>query len=447
MEIAAGPGDWKCESNSTTIVIPAWVAKLTWESFEEAGRVQEITFEAGSQLRELDMCILHTCPWLESICIPASVEVIRFCSPADDNCLVEDSAVERITFEEGSQLREIQKASFSGCYSLESICLPASVQSMEGSSFRWSSLSEVSVESGNRFFRASGPFLLDFAGVRIVRYFGSENTITIPSEIETLGDSCFSFCSMRTVRFESMSKLSVIESRAFEWCGYLQSITIPASVTILGEFCFDSCPLLRVVSIEHDSQLIRAGDRPFAHTELKSIVLPSSLEIIGEYCFFNCRALESVIFPKDSKLVRIERMAFGHCFSLTSLSLSPLLEFVGEHCFVDSSSFSTLTFSSPSRLRELLDLPPLWTGCNQIPDFVEVLHLCRSDLHPDPCTLTFGDESRLREVRTSGEIVGLFRPPGPQFRYVVGATSRSLKLIRSNLEFDGSGCDEFRANC
>jgi hypothetical protein len=203
-----GPGrfrQWRCDSNTTKIVIPAWVTKLTYDSFEPAAIVDEITFEAGSQLRELDFRLLSTCKSLKSICIPASIEVIHFSSPEDGIRYSRISSLERVTFEAGSRLQEIQGGSFCRCRSLQSICLPASVRSMDGSCFVHSSLKEIVVESGNRFFRVNGPFLLDFAGVRIVRYFGDEIEVTIPNKTETLGYCSFASTLISTIRFESMS--------------------------------------------------------------------------------------------------------------------------------------------------------------------------------------------------------------------------------------------------
>jgi hypothetical protein len=317
---------------------------------------------------------------------------------------------------------------------------------MNGRSFRLSRLSEILVERGNLFFRASGPFLLDFEGIRIVRYFGSEKAVTIPSEIEILGTGSFSSCAISTVRFDSMSKVSVMESEAFGFCGKLRSITIPSSVTVIGESCFGNCHLLQVVSFEPDSQLTTLIYMAFEHCfALKSIDLPSSLEIMEESCFFNCSGLEVVTFPTDSKLVRIGAKAFDSCRALKSLSLPPLLEFVGRHCFLYSLSLSTLTFASPSRLRELLDVPPAWTGMKEIPDSVEILRLSRFGCYPDYCTLIFGDESRLRELRTNRKPDEPFHRSLERFRVFARATSRSLKLIRSNIEFDGSGWDEFES--
>jgi hypothetical protein len=285
-----------------------------------------------------------------------------------------------------------------------------------------------------------GPFLLDFAGVHIIRYFGSEREVIIPGEIEELGCSSFSTSSVSTVRFGLMSNLSVIGNQAFELCDDIQSITIPSRVRILGQYCFSGCESLQFVSFEPDSQLTIISKRAFeCCSALKSIVLPYNLEIIGESCFFNCRGLEAVTFQSGSHLLRIEGWAFQACFSLKSLSFPPLLEFVGGHCFVGSPSFSTLTFSSPSRVRELLDVPALAGGFIEIPDSVEVLQLSQPGGHPDSCTLTFGDESGLRGLRAKIKPVGLFGPSVGRFGYFVRVTTRSLKLIRSNLEFDESG--------
>jgi hypothetical protein len=245
--------------------------------------VEEITFETGSQLGELDFGLLSVCESLNSICIPASVEVIRSSFGEDGDLTFRYSPLETVTFEAGSRLREIRNCPFFHCDSLKAICLPASVQSMDARSFLFSSLREICIESGNPFFRVTGPFLVDLEGVRIVRYFGSgSEVVTIANEIEILSSSSFAFALISTIRFESMSKLSLIEDETFYFCDQLQSITIPSSVTILGKRCFYNCCLLQILSFEPGSQLITLGDSTFMNCfALKSIVLPSKVEIIS----------------------------------------------------------------------------------------------------------------------------------------------------------------------
>jgi hypothetical protein len=437
-----GAPQWKCDSIATKIVIPAWVTKLTWASFEEPSNVQEIAFEPGSQLRELELSALATCESLKSICIPASVEVILSNSAYDDVDVVL-TGVKSITFEPGSRLREIQKLSFCGFGSLRSICLPASVESLDGGAFLGAGLNDICVARGNRFFRVSGPFLLDFAGVCIVRYFGDGNEVVIANEIETIGPYSFASRTVSAVRFDSTSKVSEIGIWAFSFCGPLQSISIPSSVTVLGGCCLFRCRSLQVVSFEADSRLMIIGAHALEQCHaLKSIVLPSRLEIINECAFADCSELETVIFAHGAKLVRIGEAAFAHCFCLESLSLPPLLEFIGENCFYHCTRFSILLFSVPSHLRELLDVPTLWTGFQAIPDSVEILHVSGSGHGKDACTLTFGHESRLREVKMSPGIVGgRFQLSVAEFRYFLRATSRSVKLFRSHLEFSESNAE------
>jgi hypothetical protein len=440
MAIPAPACQWKCDSNATKIVIPAWVTSLTWASLEGATAVEEITFEPGSQLRELELYALNACESLKSICIPAFVEVICYCFAADEDWPFAPTGLERITFEQGSRLREIRKWSFCMCDFLRSMCLPASVELLDGSAFRFCGLRELAVESGNRFFRASGPFLLDCEGIRIVWYFGRGNEVALANEIEIVGSYSFASCSISAVKFGALPKLSAIEREAFAFCRNLESITIPSSVTILCHASFTGCSSLHLVSFETGSRLVRIDEHAFSNClALKSIVFPPKLEIIGESCFFRCENLEVVVFSNDSSLIRIERVAFENCRSLKSFSLPSLVEFVGENCF-DHSPLSTLTFSSPSHLRELLDVPGLWTGVQEIPDSVEALRLCQCFDKRDSCALTFGRESRLADVSTSAyhirsRLASFSQSSGATCRFFVQASTRSVKLFRSKLEF------------
>jgi hypothetical protein len=376
---------------------------------------------------------------LKSIRIPASVEVLCSYYPeseSDDYVL----GVNSITFEKGSKLREIKEYAFYGYCGLNSICLPASVELIDGSSFMYSSLREISIESENPFIRVKDSFIVDFAGVRLIRYFGHEDEVTIGKEIETLGYCSFRCCAISHIRFELVSQRFFIEKAAFAWCRNLQSISIPGAVTVIDEYCFDCCNRLAVVTLPADSRLVSIGASAFRFCALlKSIDLPPTLEIIGDYAFFSCSGLETVTISQESKLVRMEARAFDGCDSLQSLFLPPLLEFVGGLCFHDALQLSSLTFSLPSRLRELLDVPRSWPGLHAIPDTVEVLQLCRVYRDPGDFILTFSRESRLREVRiTSPVCCEWYGSDTPLLRYFLQVSSRSVKLFRANLEFPSS---------
>jgi hypothetical protein len=425
-------GEWKCDSNVKKITIPAYVTELTVRSFNGADSLEEIRFQPGSRLSRLKHWTFGGCKSLKSICIAASVDFIdSFCFGNSED-LDSKSAVEKVTFEKGSKLREIASFAFAGCHLLQSICLPASVEIIHGDSFATSGLRGVAIESGNPFFSMRGDFLMDSSGDCIVRYFGIGEEVTIPDEVSRLGSSCFSSCSrLRVVRFGSISQICSIPNYAFASCSCLQSILIPSSVTVLCSRCFAHCEALQFVSFCADSQLTEIGAYAFLSCErLKSIAVPPRVELLGKDCFNNCSKLKEVIFAADARLVRIEKRAFDGCASLQSIVLCQQVEFVGESCFSGCESLRTVTFSSTCSLRELFDLPRSWRGWLEIPDSVEILRVEQTCSRRHRHTLSFGPESRL-------EAIAVRRFKGARVcRCFERVSSQSLKIFRSRLEFE-----------
>jgi hypothetical protein len=337
------------------------------------------------------------------------------------------STVREVAFEAGSKLREIEDFAFAGCCLLDSICLPASIEVIHGAGFP--EHASVEIASGHPFLSVKGDFVVDSRAMCLVRYFGNAEEVTIPDEIETLGPSCFIWGSqIRAVRLESMTRLRSIPESAFGFCTFLESISIPSSVTILSDSSFAFCPSLHTVSFRADSQLKSIGERAFDTCEgLKSIAVPRTVETMAQSCFKSCTKLEAIVFGPDSKLIRIEELSFWRCCSLQSILLPPLVEYVGSSCFHDCESLRNLTFSLPARLRELLDLPPQWSGLQEIPDSVEILSLERTYRPGLRRILSFGCESRLAEIRLAGS--GLVR-------CFLRVSSRTLSTFRRNLEFE-----------
>jgi hypothetical protein len=265
------------ESNPTTIVIPASLTVLTPAFFANTESVKIVKFESGSQIGRLESGTFGLCRSLKSICIAASVVFI------DENCFIGDSPrpfefwdsrLQAVTFEAGSQLREIAPRAFARCFSLKRICIPSSVEKMTGDSFHYFSFSRIEFEPGNPYLARQGDFVVGLKDHRLVVYAGTSSTMAISDEIEVIGRSCFASClSICSVTFGPSPKLSSIETRAFASCGNLGTITIPSSVAFLGENCFSECSALRTVSCSRDSRLNRIPVLAFAGCEwLESVV-------------------------------------------------------------------------------------------------------------------------------------------------------------------------------
>jgi hypothetical protein len=142
---------------------------------------------------------------LESICIPVSVEQIS--RESFSECV----SLQTITFEPNSQLVQIDERAFCGCSSLKSLCIPASVQMIDATAFINTNITKIEVEEGNTHFSLDGDFLVDFARISLVRYFGVGSFVTIGVHFEWLCPYCFHGCkSIETIAFDPGSKLTRI---------------------------------------------------------------------------------------------------------------------------------------------------------------------------------------------------------------------------------------------
>jgi hypothetical protein len=300
---------------------------------------------------------------------------------------------------------------------------------MTGASLPTSRECVIEIEPGNPFFPMKDGFLMDSNETIVVRYFGDGCEVTIPENISVIGDSCFTDCdSIAGVDFGPISAISLIDARAFQRCHGLKSITIPSSVVQLAKYSFFVCESLACLAFEPNSQLKSIGKNAFGDcTLLKSIDIPSSVERLGRICFSCCEALTAVNFASDSKLVEITA-AFLECVSLKSFVVPSVVEIIDESSFENCVSLTELIFAPPSHVRQLLSLPPVWPGWHEIPDSVEELAIWIDRDTPSSYRLTFGPESKLKRLRPMR-----WRVLGRSFLQV---SSRSLKSLRLNLEFD-----------
>jgi hypothetical protein len=109
----------------------------------------------------------------------------------------------------------IEEDTFSWCFNLSSITLPASLTTI-----------------GKRaFFTCS-----------------SLRSITLPASVTRIEDSAFSGC-FRLISIMLPASLTTIGDSAFSGCSSLSSITLPAGLTTIGEYAFSGCDSLISVYI------------------------------------------------------------------------------------------------------------------------------------------------------------------------------------------------------
>ena len=213
---------------------------------------------------------------LKTVVIPANVTTIG--GSAFKNC----SSLATVTFEKESQLKTIgggysgsssyYYGAFSGCSSLTSIEIPASVTTIEATAFKGCyKLATVTFEQGSQLKTIGGDYYKQF-------YYGAFSdcpitTIEIPASVETIGSSAFSGCTSLT------------------------AIEIPASVTTIGTAAFKGCSSLTTVTFEKGSQLKTIGGGSYsdyyygAFCQLKNLMTVdmsacTQVETIEKYAFY-----------------------------------------------------------------------------------------------------------------------------------------------------------------
>ena len=237
-----------------------------------------------------------------------------------------------------SALVSIADNAFNNCVALKSITIPKLVETIGEYCFASSSaLESVTFGEGSK---------LTSIGNYAFRKCGRLKNITIPASVGTIGEYCFYYCTaLESVTFEEGSKLTSIGNYAFSYCNRgLKSIIIPASVKTIGQSCFSYCSALESVTFEEGSELSSiAGDAFYRCVELLSITIPASVKTIGESCFNLCATLNSVTFEEGSILSSIANSAFIRCSSLQSITIPASVETIGQTSFAGCSKLSSVT--------------------------------------------------------------------------------------------------------
>jgi hypothetical protein len=175
-------------SSLSSIFIPSSVKMLDKSCFYGCESLSIVTFESGSQLSSIAKFAFRCCSSLSSICCPSSVKRLG------NECFCKYKSLSTVTFESDSQLLSLAESAFQYCSSLSSFCIPPCLQELGKGAFEVRNLREISVAAGNRHFRVSGSFLLDFECISMMLYFGSESAVKIENTIKRLDIGCFLEC-------------------------------------------------------------------------------------------------------------------------------------------------------------------------------------------------------------------------------------------------------------
>ncbi len=260
----------------------------------------------------------------------------------------------------------IPKNSFSGCYSLRTAVIPATVTEIRENAFadcgdlrqvhfggtaeQWDEIllfgGNEALQNAKLFFgyQAGDPIFIDsgscgddltytldqkgkltisgtgkinrsaFMGMGVFNYSDEIRSVVISRGVTEIGDDAFEECTNLT-SVTIPDSVTIIGNGAFECCYKLTSVVIPDSVTTIGSGVFNLCESLTSVTLSNSITSI--NNDAFNCTSLTSIVIPKGVTSIGNSAFGGCSGLTSVTIPKSVN--SISDSAFYCCASLTDV--------------------------------------------------------------------------------------------------------------------------------
>lgn len=142
--------------------------------------------------------------------------------------------------------------------------------------------------------------VLDDGTVKISKYNGSDDSVSIPKKINgkkvtVIGSASFDETEVKSLSIPNTVKK--IEGYAFQFCYDLKTVSIPNSVTTIGAGAFYGCDSLENITLPN--KITKIENALFCGCDsLKSVNIPSSVTTIERYAFADCPKLRSITIPK-----------------------------------------------------------------------------------------------------------------------------------------------------
>lgn len=255
-----------------------------------------------------------------------------------DNAFRNNSNIERVVL--GDSVRGIGNCAFYGCTSLRYVEQTEGVSSIGAYAFY-----DTRFLSGKKeeFFAVNDI---------LVKYSGSSQNVSIPSNIRVISPYTFAYDS-DIASVEIGSSVEEIGEGAFYMCRNLESVSIDGNVSVIGGYAFFDTPWLendqrefmiegRGILIDCKSpskdivipdEAVTIGTGAFYMSDLQSVSFSKNTQVIGMRSFMGCQNLREVEIP-DGVLL-IDTQAFYNCTALEAAGIAQSVEIIKDEAFVN----------------------------------------------------------------------------------------------------------------
>ena len=282
-----------------------------------------------------------------------------------------------------SGVQSIQTGALDNCTMLQKVTINAELSDVGYAPMRGcTALSEISVDTANKTYKANSKILFTVGSVRLIKYPPQKLTSKISFPLVTIAFEDYSFADCKRLKTVTASGAVSVGNNAFYGCTSLTACNISANAQFIGDMAFYGCTVLGAFTFADTVYSI--GYAAFAGDKLlKTISLPTNLSSLGQASFYGCTGITSVIvksniedmgnkvFTGCTGLININIMQgvksfgaymFSDCIRLTSVSLPSSVESIG------ASMFSGCTALKSVNIEEGLVTvqPSAFQGCTSL---------------------------------------------------------------------------------
>ena len=311
------------------IYIPDTVTQIENLAFRGCTSLRAVRLPSG--LTEITASLFSGCKSLTSVNIPESV------TSMGSSAFANTAIAGNLDLPDG--LKTIGSLAFKNT-GITAVKIPASVEKIFGNPFAYcKDLTEITVESGNKYYRAQNNCLLE-VGTATVLF--AKDVADIPSYTMRIGECAF---EGNTHLKEAVIPNTILEigQSAFENCVNLKSTVLPGGLKSIGVSAFSGCTSLENIEIP-DTVTVIGKDAFSGCSNLNSIELPGGLKSIGVSAFSGCISLKSVKLPAELGKTTAIGTIFVGCDSLEriEISSSSTKYKVENNCLIDIANNSVI---------------------------------------------------------------------------------------------------------